>query len=164
GGGGAPVTIFNLGPTTAGGYLSRAPAAPDPGAVVYDTLEYAFQNRFDVALIDTAGRLHNKNNLMQELSKIHHIIQKKVGGQPYESLLVIDGTTGQNAIVQATEFNEVTDITGFVVTKLDGTAKGGVVFSVSELSGKPVKFIGMGEGIHDLREFDPKAFVAAIFE
>jgi fused signal recognition particle receptor len=148
----------------AGAFLVKGPPGSDPGAVVYDTLDYAFQNHCDVAIIDTAGRLHNKNNLMQELAKIHSIIQKKLGDQPYESLLVIDGTTGQNAIHQAKEFNEIANITGFVVTKLDGTAKGGVVFSVSELSGKPVKFIGIGEKISDLQEFDAKKFIHTIFE
>ena len=123
----------------------------DPASVVYDTL------------IDTAGRLHNKANLMRELEKINNIIKKKIGEQEYESLLVIDGTTGQNGLNQAKEFNSVTDLTGFIVTKLDGTAKGGIVFSVSEELKKPIKFIGLGEKIGDLIEFNAKDFVEAIF-
>ena len=119
--------------------------------------------RADVDIIDTAGRLHNKANLMRELEKINNIIKKKIGEQEYESLLVIDGTTGQNGLNQAKEFNSVTDLTGFIVTKLDGTAKGGIVFSVSEELKKPIKFIGLGEKIEDLIEFNAKDFVEAIF-
>ena len=119
--------------------------------------------RADVVIIDTAGRLHNKANLMRELEKINNIIKKKIGEQEYESLLVIDGTTGQNGLNQAKEFNSVTDLTGFIVTKLDGTAKGGIVFSVSEELKKPIKFIGLGEKIEDLIEFNAKDFVEAIF-
>lgn len=136
----------------------------DPGAVVYDTLEAAHTRGSDIAIIDTAGRLHNKNNLMQELEKIHNIIRKKLGNQNYESILVIDGTTGQNALTQAKVFNEVTDLTGFIITKLDGTAKGGIVFSISEELKKPIKFIGVGEKIEDLRKFDAKEYIQAIFD
>lgn len=136
----------------------------DPGAVVYDTLEAAHTRGADIAIIDTAGRLHNKNNLMQELEKIHNIIRKKLGNQNYESILVIDGTTGQNALTQAKVFNEVTDLTGFIITKLDGTAKGGIVFSISEELKKPIKFIGVGEKIEDLRKFDAKEYIQAIFD
>jgi fused signal recognition particle receptor len=136
----------------------------DPGAVVFDTLQAAESRGADVAIIDTAGRLHNKNNLMKELEKINNIITKKLGNQPYESLLVIDGTTGQNGLTQAKVFNEVTKLTGFIVTKLDGTAKGGIVFSISEEIKKPIKFIGVGEGIEDLREFNPKEYIEAIFD
>lgn len=136
----------------------------DPGAVVYDTLEAAHTRGADIAIIDTAGRLHNKNNLMQELEKIHNIITKKLGNQNYESILVIDGTTGQNALTQAKVFNEVTDLTGFIITKLDGTAKGGIVFSISEELKKPIKFIGVGEKIEDLRKFDAKEYIQAIFD
>ena len=135
----------------------------DPASVVYDTLSRAESTKADVVIIDTAGRLHNKANLMRELEKINNIIKKKIGEQEYESLLVIDGTTGQNGFNQAKEFNSVTDLTGFIVTKLDGTAKGGIVFSVSEELKKPIKFIGLGEKIGDLIEFNAKDFVEAIF-
>ena len=135
----------------------------DPASVVYDTLSKAEVTKADVVIIDTAGRLHNKANLMRELEKINNIIKKKIGEQEYESLLVIDGTTGQNGLNQAKEFNSVTDLTGFIVTKLDGTAKGGIVFSVSEELKKPIKFIGLGEKIEDLIEFNAKDFVEAIF-
>ncbi len=136
----------------------------DPASVVYDTLSKAEEIKADVVIIDTAGRLHNKANLMRELEKINNIIKKKNGDNFYESLLVIDGTTGQNGLNQAKEFNEVTNLTGFIVTKLDGTAKGGIVFSVSEELKKPIKFIGLGEKIEDLVEFDAKEFIKAIFE
>ncbi|BDU50272.1 signal recognition particle-docking protein FtsY [Haliovirga abyssi] len=137
----------------------------DPGAVVFDTLKAAKSRNMDVAIIDTAGRLHNKKNLMDELSKINKIIKKEIGeNEPYETLLVIDGTTGQNGLTQARVFNEVTKLTGFVITKLDGTAKGGIIFAISEELKKPVKFIGVGEGIEDLREFDADEFINAIFE
>jgi fused signal recognition particle receptor len=136
----------------------------DPGAVVFDTLKAAEKRGADVAIIDTAGRLHNKGNLMKELEKINKIIKSHVGETAYESLLVIDGTTGQNGLTQAKVFNEVTDLTGFVVTKLDGTAKGGIIFSISEELRKPIKFIGVGEGIEDLREFNAEEYINAIFE
>ncbi|MBQ3437801.1 MAG: signal recognition particle-docking protein FtsY, partial [Fusobacterium sp.] len=117
----------------------------DPASVVFDTLTKAQEIKADIVIIDTAGRLHNKANLMRELEKINTIIKKKIGDKKYESLLVIDGTTGQNGLNQAKEFNEVTQLTGFIVTKLDGTAKGGIVFAVSEELQKPIKFIGLGE-------------------
>lgn len=136
----------------------------DPGAVVFDTLKRAEEIGADVVIIDTAGRLHNKNNLMDELSKINNIIKRKIGDKFYESLLVIDGTTGQNGLAQAKVFNEVTRLTGFIVTKLDGTAKGGVLFSISEEIKKPIKYIGVGEKIEDLREFNVKEYIEAIFD
>ena len=136
----------------------------DPASVVFDTLSRAEQIKADVVIIDTAGRRHNKSNLMRELEKINNIIKKKIGEQEYESLLVIDGTTGQNGLNQAKEFNSVTELTGFIVTKLDGTAKGGIVFAVSEELKKPIKFIGLGEKIDDLIEFNSKNFVDAIFD
>ncbi len=136
----------------------------DPGAVVFDTLKAAKNRNADVAIIDTAGRLHNKSNLMKELEKIHKIIKSHIGEQDYESLLVLDGTTGQNGLSQAKAFNEITDLTGLILTKLDGTAKGGIIFSVSEELKKPVKFIGVGEGLDDLQEFDSTEFISAIFE
>lgn len=136
----------------------------DPGSVVYDTLTKAEEIGADVAIIDTAGRLHNKQYLMKELEKINNVVKKKIGEKHYESLLVIDGTTGQNALNQAKQFNEVTRLTGFVITKLDGTAKGGIVFSVSQLLKLPIRFIGVGEKVEDLREFSSKDFVAALFQ
>lgn len=136
----------------------------DPASVVFDTLAHAQETKTDVVIIDTAGRLHNKANLMRELEKINNIIKKKIGENFYESILVIDGTTGQNGLNQAKEFNEVTNLTGFIVTKLDGTAKGGIIFSVSEELKKPIKFIGLGEKINDLVEFDAKDFINAIFD
>ena len=135
----------------------------DPGAVVFDTLKRAEEERADIVIIDTAGRLHNKINLMAELEKINTIIKKKIGDVEYETLLVIDGTTGQNGLIQAKLFNEATKLTGFIITKLDGTAKGGIVFSVSETLKKPIKYIGVGEKIEDLREFNSKEYVEAIF-
>ncbi|MGL5122840.1 MAG: signal recognition particle-docking protein FtsY [Fusobacteriaceae bacterium] len=136
----------------------------DPGAVVYDTLKRAEEIEADVVIIDTAGRLHNKNNLMDELSKINNIIKRKIGDRFYETILVIDGTTGQNGLAQAKVFNEVTKLTGFIVTKLDGTAKGGVLFSISEELKKPIKYIGIGEKIEDLREFNVQEYIKAIFD
>ncbi|WP_300342760.1 signal recognition particle-docking protein FtsY [Fusobacterium sp.] len=147
-----------------GAEIVKSTQGSDPGAVVFDTLAAAQSRGADIAIIDTAGRLHNKNNLMKELEKIHHIIKKKLGDQKYESILVIDGTTGQNALNQAKVFNEVTELTGFIITKLDGTAKGGIVFSISEELKKPIKFIGVGEKIEDLRKFEAKEYIQAIFD
>ncbi|WP_418964214.1 signal recognition particle-docking protein FtsY [Cetobacterium sp.] len=148
----------------AGAELVKHPDGADPGAVVFDTLKAGEDKNADVVIIDTAGRLHNKNNLMKELEKINNIIKKKIGDQPYESILVLDGTTGQNGLIQARVFNEVTKLTGFIVTKLDGTAKGGILFSISEELKKPIKYIGVGEGIEDLREFNSKEYIQAIFD
>ncbi|SJZ44645.1 fused signal recognition particle receptor [Cetobacterium ceti] len=148
----------------AGAEIVKHSQGADPGAVVFDTLKAGEDKKADVVIIDTAGRLHNKNNLMQELEKINNIIKKKLGSQDYESILVIDGTTGQNGLNQAKVFNEVTKLTGFVVTKLDGTAKGGILFSISEQIKKPIKFIGVGEGVDDLREFKAKEYIQAIFD
>ena len=136
----------------------------DPSSVAFDTVEKAVKGNYDVVLIDTAGRLHNKANLMDELGKIKRVIGKVVPDAPNETLLVLDGNTGQNALVQADEFSKVTDISGLVITKLDGTAKGGVVFQICAKQRIPVKFIGVGEGIDDLQTFDPKMFVSAIFD
>lgn len=148
----------------AGAEIVKSTQGSDPGAVVFDTLVAAQSRGADIAIIDTAGRLHNKNNLMKELEKIHNIIKKKLEEQKYESILVIDGTTGQNALNQAKVFNEVTELTGFIITKLDGTAKGGIVFSISEEIKKPIKFIGVGEKIEDLREFNANEYIQAIFD
>lgn len=136
----------------------------DPGAVVFDTLTKAKNENMDIAIIDTAGRLHNKTNLMNELSKIDNIIKKQIGNDDYETLLVIDGTTGQNGLNQAKVFNDVTNLTGFIITKLDGTAKGGIVFSISDEIKKPIKYIGVGEKMEDLRDFDAKEYIDAIFD
>jgi len=136
----------------------------DPSSVAFDTVQAAVKGNYDVVLIDTAGRLHNKAHLMDELSKIKRVIAKVLPGAPNETLLVLDGNTGQNAIIQAEEFAKVTDINGLVITKLDGTAKGGVIFQICAKRKIPVKYIGVGEGIEDLQNFDPKMFVSAIFE
>jgi fused signal recognition particle receptor len=135
----------------------------DPSSVVFETVKKSLDENYDIVLIDTAGRLHNKTNLMNELDKIRRVIKKLLPDAPHETLLIVDGNTGQNAILQAEEFSKVTDISGLVITKLDGTAKGGVVFQIVANQNIPVKFIGVGEGIDDLQEFDSKAFVEAIF-
>lgn len=147
-----------------GADIVKSTQGSDPGAVVFDTIAAAEARKADIAIIDTAGRLHNKNNLMMELEKINKIIKKKIGDRSYETILVIDGTTGQNALNQAKVFNEVTNLTGFIITKLDGTAKGGIVFSISEEIKKPIKYIGVGEKIEDLRKFNSKEYIQAIFD
>lgn len=136
----------------------------DPAAVAFDTIESAESRGADVAIIDTAGRLHTKGGLMEELAKIKRVMSKKVDAAPHEVLLVLDASTGQNAIRQAEEFTNSVDVTGLALTKLDGTAKGGVVIGVSHKFKVPVKYIGVGEGIDDLQVFDRKAFVEAMFE
>lgn len=135
----------------------------DPASVAYDTLKSAVAQDADVVLIDTAGRLHNKINLMNELTKIRNVMRKVVPDAPHEVLLVLDGSTGQNAYQQAKEFTKATDVTALAVTKLDGTAKGGVVIGIADQFQIPVKFIGVGEKIEDLQVFDKKAFVASLF-
>ena len=136
----------------------------DPASVAFDTLKSAVAQDMDVVLIDTAGRLHNKINLMNELTKIRNVMRKVVPDAPHEVLLVLDGSTGQNAFVQAKEFTKATDVTALAVTKLDGTAKGGVVLGIADQFNIPVKFIGVGEGIEDLRVFDKKTFVDSLFD
>ena len=136
----------------------------DPAAVVYDAISYAKKRKADVLIIDTAGRLHNKTNLMNELAKINRVIDKECPGAARENLLVLDATTGQNAILQAKEFRQAAEITGLVLNKLDGTAKGGIVISIKNELNIPVKFIGVGEKIDDMQEFDAKQFVDALFE
>jgi fused signal recognition particle receptor len=135
----------------------------DPAAVVFDALNYAKKRNADVLIIDTAGRLHNKTNLMNELAKINRVIDKECPGATRENLLVLDATTGQNAILQAKEFRNAANITGLVLNKLDGTAKGGIVLSIKKELEIPVKFIGVGEKIDDMQEFDNKEFVEAFF-
>ncbi len=135
----------------------------DPGAVVYDAIQAAKARHADVLLVDTAGRLHNKKNLMAELGKLNRIIEKEYPEAYRETLVVLDGTTGQNALAQAKEFKEVADITGIIVTKLDGTAKGGIAVAIHSELGIPVKYIGVGESIDDLQKFDANQFVNALF-
>lgn len=136
----------------------------DPAAVAYETVQYAINNQCDVAIIDTAGRLHTKFNLMKELSKIKNSITKKMDGAPHEVLLVLDATTGQNAIEQAIHFTKATDVTALALTKLDGTAKGGVAIGISDQFKIPIKYIGVGEGIDQLQVFNKKAFVDSLFD
>ena len=135
----------------------------DPAAVVYDAINYAKKRKADVLIIDTAGRLHNKTNLMNELAKINRVIDKECPDAARENLLVLDATTGQNAILQAKEFRHAANITGLVLNKLDGTAKGGIVISIKNELDIPVKFIGVGEKIDDMQEFDSSEFVEALF-
>ncbi len=139
-------------------------AGADPAAVVFDAASAVKSRGADVLIIDTAGRLHNKKNLMNELAKIDRVISKELPGAARETLLVLDATTGQNAVVQAKEFREAADITGIVLTKLDGTAKGGIVLSINKELGIPVKFIGVGEKIDDMKPFVPAEFAQALFE
>ena len=135
----------------------------DPSSVIYKGLEEAKEDNYDVVLIDTAGRLQNKVNLMKELDKINRVIGNLIEGSPQETLLVIDATTGQNGISQAKQFKEITNITGIVLTKLDGTAKGGIVLAIKEEVNIPVKFIGLGEGMEDLQVFRKNEFVDSLF-
>ncbi|NPA16320.1 MAG: signal recognition particle-docking protein FtsY [Aquificae bacterium] len=143
--------------------VKHSPGA-DPAAVVYDAVNSAKSRGDDVVLIDTAGRLHTKEHLIKELQKIKRTIQKLMPDQPVETLLVLDGTIGQNSINQAKVFKESTDVTGIIITKLDGTAKGGAIIPICKELRIPVKFIGVGEGIEDLQPFDAKAFVDALFD
>ena len=136
----------------------------DPAAVVYDAISAAKARKADILLCDTAGRLHNKKNLMEELGKINRIIDKEYPQAYKETLVVLDGTTGQNALAQARQFMEVTDITGIILTKLDGTAKGGIAVAIQSELGIPVKYIGVGETIEDLEKFDADDFVNALFD
>jgi len=146
----------------AGAAFVRLDEGADPGAVVYQALERAENDGHDVVIIDTAGRLQTRKPLMEQLSKIRRVIQKKVPEGPHETLLVIDGTMGQNGMSQARLFHEVTPVTGVAVTKLDGTAKGGIVLAIASELELPVKLVGLGEGAEDLRDFEPEAFVQAL--
>lgn len=136
----------------------------DPAGVVYEGLEIAKKENADIVLIDTAGRLQNKVNLMNELEKINKVIGKIIPNAPHETLLIIDATTGQNGILQAESFKSITNITGIVLTKLDGTAKGGIVLAIKECVGIPVKFIGLGEGLDDLKSFDIEEYIYGLFK
>ncbi len=134
----------------------------DPSAVVFDALAAAKARGMEVLIVDTAGRLHTKSNLMEELKKVRRILARELPGAPQETLFVLDATTGQNAFAQAKTFHQAIGITGIVLTKLDGTPKGGIVFAINKELGLPVKFVGIGEGIEDLKEFDPREFVEAL--
>ena len=144
--------------------LVKQSEGSDPAAVVFDAINYAKNKNADVLIVDTAGRLHNKKNLMNELEKINRVISRELPDASRENLLVLDATTGQNAVLQAKEFKNAADITGLVLNKLDGTAKGGIVLSIKRELGIPVKFIGVGEKIDDMREFDAHDFVEALFD
>ncbi len=143
--------------------LVKQSEGSDPAAVVYDAIGYARSHSTDVLIIDTAGRLHNKKNLMDELAKINRVIDRELSGVSRETLLVLDATTGQNAIMQAKEFKNAANITGLTLNKMDGTAKGGIVFAIKKELGIPVKFIGVGEKIDDLQPFNAEEFVEALF-
>ena len=155
---------LNVWTDRAGVDIIRQAAGADPASVVYDAISAVKSRGADILIIDTAGRLHNKKNLMDELAKIDRVIGRELPGAAKETLLVLDATTGQNAVYQAKEFKEASKITGLVLTKLDGTAKGGIVISIKKELGIPVKFIGVGEQIDDMKPFDSKEFAGALFE
>lgn len=144
--------------------MIRHEEGSDPAAVVFDACAAAKSRKADVLICDTAGRLHNKKNLMDELEKIYRVIKRELPDSSLEVLLVLDATTGQNAVNQAEMFKDTADITGIVLTKLDGTAKGGIVINIKKKLGIPVKFIGVGEGIDDMQPFDPESFSKALFD
>lgn len=135
----------------------------DPSSVMFDAINYAKQNNIDIILCDTAGRLQNKTNLMKELEKINRVIKREIEDAPHETLLVVDATTGQNGLSQAKIFNEVTNITGIILTKLDGTAKGGIVLAIRDEMGTPIKYIGLGEKLEDLEHFDIEEYIYGMF-
>ena len=147
----------------AGVDMIRQEEGSDPAAVVFDAVNYAKSKKADVLLVDTAGRLHNKKNLMNELAKINRVIERELPGASRENLLVLDATTGQNAVMHAKEFRQAAELSGLILTKLDGTAKGGIVLSIKKELNVPVKFIGVGEKIDDMQPFDSKEFVSALF-
>lgn len=146
-----------------GAQIIKHSEGSDPAAVVYDAISYSKNKKADVLIIDTAGRLHNKKNLMDELAKINRVIDRELPGATRENLLVLDATTGQNAILQAKEFKNAASITGLVLNKLDGTAKGGIILSIKKELGIPVKFVGVGEKINDMQPFNAKEFSEALF-
>ena len=160
----AAVDQIDIWAQRAGVEIVKQQMGSDPAAVAYDTVKSAVARGSDVVLIDTAGRLHNRVDLMNELTKIRNSVRKVIPDAPAEVLLVLDASTGQNAFAQAKEFARATDITGLVVTKLDGTAKGGVVVGVSDRFGIPVRYIGVGEKIEDIRPFDKESFVGTLFK
>jgi fused signal recognition particle receptor len=159
----AAIDQLEIWSSRAGVDIVRHQEGSDPAAVVYDALQATRARKVDVLLCDTAGRLHNKKNLMDELGKINRIVDREYGAGKKQTLLVLDATTGQNAVQQAIQFKEVCSVDGIILTKLDGTAKGGVVISIQYQLGIPVSFVGVGEGIEDLQEFDPMTFVDALF-
>ena len=136
----------------------------DPSAVVFDAIKQAQENDYDYLLVDTAGRLQNKKNLMDELSKMNRVIEREIPGAPHETILVLDATTGQNALNQAKQFQEVTNVTGIALTKMDGTAKGGIVLAIGKELSIPVKYIGLGEKMEDLHPFDSEKFAYGLFK
>jgi len=146
-----------------GADLIRHKPGADPAAVAHDAADAAVARGVDYLIVDTAGRLHTQVNLMEELKKIQRVLAKRIEGAPHDVLLVLDATTGQNGLSQAKLFAEALDVTGIVLTKLDGTAKGGIVFAIRKELGIPVKYIGVGESIEDLHEFDPSEFATALF-
>ena len=148
----------------AGVKIIESETGNDPASVAYSTLEAAKRENADIVIIDTAGRLHTKNNLMEELKKIKKVMSKVLDFAPNETFLVVDGNTGQNALIQAREFSKFTELTGLIVTKLDGTAKGGMMFQICAEQNIPVRYIGVGEGIEDLQNFEPDEYVNALFE
>jgi fused signal recognition particle receptor len=147
----------------AGSDIIKHQQGADPSAVLFDSISAALSRGSDVVLCDTAGRLHNKTNLMEELRKVRRVVEKALPGAPHEVLLVLDATTGQNALAQAKVFNEVAALTGVVLTKLDGTAKGGIVIAIARELNVPVKYIGVGEGVDDLQPFNPQEYVDGLF-
>ena len=155
---------LNVWTERAGVDIIKQAAGADPASVVYDAISAVKSRNADVLIVDTAGRLHNKKNLMDELAKIDRVIARELPNAAKETLLVLDATTGQNAVFQAKEFKEASKITGLVLTKLDGTAKGGIIISIKKELGIPVKFIGVGEQIDDMKPFDSKEFAGALFE
>ena len=159
----AAIDQLNVWTDRAGVDLIKHTEGSDPAAVVFDAINAAKKRNADVLIIDTAGRLHNKKNLMNELEKINRVVSRELPDAIRETLLVLDATTGQNAVIQAKEFKHAADITGLVLTKLDGTAKGGIVISIRKELGIPVKFIGVGEKIDDLQPFDHNDFISALF-
>lgn len=146
-----------------GAQIVKHQSGSDPAAVAFDAIEAAKARGIDIVIVDTAGRLHTKNPLMEELKKVRRVIKKGIPSAPHEVLLVVDATTGQNALRQAEMFNNAIGVTGIALTKLDGTAKGGIIFAIRRELGIPIRFIGMGEGVEDLRDFEPKEFVEALF-
>jgi fused signal recognition particle receptor len=143
--------------------IVKSQQGSDPASVAHDACDKAKARAFDVLIVDTAGRLHTQAHLMRELEKIHRVVSKQIPGAPHEVLLVLDATTGQNAIVQAEQFTKAIQCTGIILAKLDGTAKGGAIFAIKQKLGLPVKFVGVGEQLDDLEPFDPDAYVEALF-
>jgi len=155
---------LNIWADRAGVELIQHKQGSDPSSVAFETVKKAVNEKYDIVLIDTAGRLQSKNNLMNELNKINKAIDKALPGAPDDTFLVLDATLGQNAVLQAAEFSKVTDLTGLIITKLDGTAKGGTIIKISHSQKIPIRFIGVGEQLDDLQNFDAKSYVDAIFE